>query len=159
MATSSDLIKAVSSRTTAYTDDLRELEAMRKKLRRAERTIRDLRMEIEFYAEQAANFEIRMDTQPPDYFQSPSSPSTTYLCNEVSSGNKPLHRLKINVGDEMRGRYFAHFITEINIVNFNYRRLKFMEFTKFLTRQGSVGKKVTRTYKEECRRSYAKRIS
>ena len=78
MSNSRDLLKAVSSLTNAYTDDLREIEELKKRLRRAERTIRDLRVEIEFYAEQAANFEMHMDTQPPPYmhFNSPSSPST-----------------------------------------------------------------------------------
>ena len=76
MSNSRDLLKAVSCISTVYTEHLKELEDFRRKLRRAERKIRDLSVEIQYYAEQTAMYaETRMDTQPPGYFDSPSSPS------------------------------------------------------------------------------------
>ena len=78
MSNSKDLLKAVSSITSAYTEDLKELEELRRKLRRTERNIRDMSVELQYYAEQAALYtESRMDTQPPGYFDSPGSPSLT----------------------------------------------------------------------------------
>ena len=56
-------MKAVSSITSAYTEDLKELEELRRKLRRTERNIRDMSVELQYYAEQAALYtESRMDT-------------------------------------------------------------------------------------------------
>ena len=63
MSNSRDLIKAVSCLTAAYTEDLREIEELKKRLRRAERKIRDLNVEIQHYAEMAHNYESRMDRE------------------------------------------------------------------------------------------------
>ena len=86
MSNAKDLIKAVACITTAYSEDLREFEDMKRRLRRAERKIRDLNVELQHYAEMAHNFESRMDIQPPGYFEcSPSSPS--YSPESPPAGN------------------------------------------------------------------------
>ena len=61
--------------SAAYQEDLKEFEETKKRLRRAERKIRDLNVELQHYAELVYSYESRMemDTQPPGYFA--SSPS------------------------------------------------------------------------------------
>ena len=63
MSNAKDLIKAVACITTAYSEDLREFEDMKRRLRRAERKIRDLNVELQHYAEMAHNYESRMDRE------------------------------------------------------------------------------------------------
>jgi len=88
MSNAKDLVKAVACISTAYQEDLKEFEDMKRRLRRAERKIRDLSVELQHYAELAHTFESRMemDTQPPGYFAcSPSSPS--YSPESPPAGN------------------------------------------------------------------------
>ena len=81
MSNVKDLVKAVACVSAAYQDDLKDFEETKKRLRRAERKIRDLNVEIQHYAELVHSYEGRMamDTQPPGYFaSSPSySPEST----------------------------------------------------------------------------------
>ena len=81
MSNVKDLVKAVECLSAAYQEDLKEFEETKKRLRRAERKIRDLNVELQHYAELAHSYESRMemDTQPPGYFaSSPSySPEST----------------------------------------------------------------------------------
>ena len=81
----------------------------------------------------------------------PESASTSALAINF------LHKLKKDVEDEIRGRFFVTLTTEfwtINLDYFNSRQLKFMEFTKsisqFVTQQGSAEKKTIRSEVKEC---------
>ena len=70
MSNAKDLIKAVVCITTAYSEDLKEFEDMKRRLRRAERKIGDLSVELQHYAKLAHNFESRMERSilPKDRF-------------------------------------------------------------------------------------------
>jgi len=70
MSNVKDLVKAVACLSAAYQEDLKEFEETKKRLRRAERKIRDLNVELQHYAELVHSYESRMemDTQPPGYF-------------------------------------------------------------------------------------------
>ena len=70
MSNVKDLVKAVECLSAAYQEDLKEFEETKKRLRRAERKIRDLNVELQHYAELVHSYESRMemDTQPPGYF-------------------------------------------------------------------------------------------
>ena len=92
MSNAKDLIKAVACITTAYSEDLREIEDLKKRLRRAERKIRDLYVEIQHYAEMAHNYESRMDTRPPGYFDYIPS-STSYSPESPPDYWTPLPKL------------------------------------------------------------------
>ena len=50
MSNAKDLVKAVACISTAYQEDLKEFEDMKRRLRRAERKIRDLSVELQHYA-------------------------------------------------------------------------------------------------------------
>ena len=76
MSCSRDLLRAVTTLSSEYTDDVKELKNCKKKLRRVECIIRDLRVEIQYLAEQMQS---TMDTSssqhpttdtPPSYSES-----------------------------------------------------------------------------------------
>ena len=65
MSNVKDLVKAVACISTAYQEDLKEFEDMKRRVRRAERKIRDLSVELQHYAELAHTFESRMEMDSP----------------------------------------------------------------------------------------------